>query len=153
MQRFPSVLALAQESLNSEKSYTYLHCNHLPDTMLHPLFSTLIQRPDLALDHASAYAALIDQEARATGSQLLRRGLAWALVGVFGCVCIIFTGVALMLGFLHNQFHWILVAVPGAALLMTVAAIVKAQRLLPLENFMELKAQIDSDARALRMVA
>lgn len=121
--------------------------------MLHPLFSTLIQRPDLALDHASAYAALIHQEARVASSQLVKRGLAWALAGLFGCMCIVFTGVALMLGFLNNQFHWILVVVPGSALLMAVVAMVKALQPLPTENFMELKAQIDNDARALRMAA
>ncbi len=121
--------------------------------MLHPLFSTLIQRPDLALDHASAYAALIHQEARVAGSQWVKRCLAWVLAGVFGCMCIVLTGVALMLGFLNNQFHWILVAVPGAALLVTVVAVVKALQPLPTENFAELKAQIDNDARALRMTA
>lgn len=121
--------------------------------MLHPLFSTLIQRPDLALNHASAYAALINQEARVASGQLLRRGLAWAFAGVFGCMFIVLTGVALMLGFMNNQFHWVLVLVPGAALLLTIVAMVKAQQPLPTENFMELKTQIDSDARALRMAA
>ncbi len=121
--------------------------------MLHPLFSALIQRPDLALDHASAYAALINQEARAAGDQMVKRGVAWALAGVAGCMFIVLTGVALMLGFLNNQFHWILVAVPGTALLLTIVALVRAQQPLTAENFPELKAQIASDARALRMAA
>ena len=121
--------------------------------MLHPLFSTLIQRPDLALDHASAYAALINQEARVAGGELVKRGIAWAVAGVAGCICVVLTGVALMLGFLNNQFHWILVAVPGTALLLTIVALVKAQQLAPADNFPELKAQIANDVRALRMVA
>lgn len=121
--------------------------------MLHPLFSTLIQRPDLALDHISAYAALINQEARGASGQLIRRAVAWAMAAVCGCLFIMFTGVALMLGFLNNQFHWILVAVPGVVLLVTVMAIAKAKQPLPVDNFPELKAQIESDARALRMAA
>lgn len=121
--------------------------------MLHPLFSILIQRPDLVLDHVSAYAALINQEARVASGQLVRRSVAWALAGVCGCVFVMFTGIALMLGFLNNQFHWILLVVPGVALLMTVVAVAKAQQALPTEHFPELKAQIDSDARALRTAA
>lgn len=121
--------------------------------MLHPLFSTLIQRPDLVVDHVSAYAALLNQETRVASAQLIKRSVAWALAGVCGSVFVIFTGIAVMLGFMHNQFHWVLVAVPGVALLMTAAAIAKARQALPAEHFPELKAQIDSDARALRMAA
>ena len=121
--------------------------------MLHPLFSTLIQRPDLALDHASAYAALINQEARVAGSQLVKRGAAWVVAGLLGFMCVVFTGMALMLGFMNNQFHWILVAVPGAALFGAIVALVKALQPLPAENFPELKAQINNDARALRAAA
>jgi type IV secretory pathway VirB2 component (pilin) len=121
--------------------------------MLHPLFSTLIQRPDLVMDHVSAYAALLNQEARVASAQVIRRSVAWVLAGVCGGVFVMFTGIALMLGFLHNQFHWILVVVPGVALLMTAVAIAKARQALPAEHFPELKAQIDSDTRALRMAA
>lgn len=66
---------------------------------------------------------------------------------------VVLTGIALMLGFMQNQFHWILLVVPAAALLMTVVALVKAKQALPAEHFPELKAQIDSDAHALRMAA
>jgi type IV secretory pathway VirB2 component (pilin) len=121
--------------------------------MLHPLFSTLIQRPDLVMDHVSAYAALISQETRVASGQVVKRGVAWALAGVCACIFVMFTGIALMLGFLQNQFHWILVVVPGVALLMTLVAIAKAKQALPAEHFPELKAQIDSDARALRMAS
>ena len=121
--------------------------------MLHPLFSTLVQRPDLLVDHVSAYAALFNQEAKASGSQLLMRGLTWALAAVCGSIFLLFTGIALMLGFLQNQFHWILVAVPGAALILTMIAVLKAKKPSPTEHFPELKAQLDSDASALRMAA
>lgn len=121
--------------------------------MLHPLFSTLIQRPDLVMNHVSAYSALFNQEARVASAQLIKRSVAWALTGVCGCVFVLLAGIALMLGFLNNQFHWILVIVPGTALLMTAVALVNARQALPAEHFPELKAQIESDASALRMVA
>lgn len=66
---------------------------------------------------------------------------------------LVLAGIALMLGFLHNQFHWMLVAVPGVALLLAGIAGVIVMRPLKVERFPELRAQIDSDAQALRIVS
>ena len=118
--------------------------------MLHPLFSTLIQRPDLLVEHVSAYSALFHQEATQAGSVLLKRYLAWAAAAICGLVFVLFAGIALMMGILHNQFHWVLVAVPGSALALMLVAIAKAKAPLTEARFTELKAQIDSDIQALR---
>lgn len=121
--------------------------------MLHPLFSTLVQRPDLVMDHVSAYAALFHQEASSAGSELLKRAVAWALAAVSGVVFLVLAGVALMMGVLHNQFNWVLVIVPAVALLLMAGAVMQALKPLNSERFPELKAQIDSDTLALRMAA
>lgn len=121
--------------------------------MLHPLFSTIVQRPDLVVDHVSAYAALFQQEASDAGAELLTRVVAWVIAVLAGVVFLAMTGIAVMLGFIHNQFHWALVAVPAVALLMTIIAAVIAKKPLESKRFPELKAQIDSDARALRTAA
>ena len=92
--------------------------------MLHPIFSTVIQRPDLVLPHLSAYGALVSLEAKTAGAQFARRALAWLLAAVCGALFFSLTGIALMLGFLNNQFHWVLVGVPCIALLATVIALV-----------------------------
>lgn len=121
--------------------------------MLHPLFSTLIQRPDLLAGHVSAYAALFNQEMKAIGTNVAMRIAAWALAVLCGFLFLSLAGVAVMLGFVTNQFHWALVAVPGIALLLTIAAFLKARQPMPQEHFPELKAQLDSDVDALRMAA
>jgi uncharacterized membrane protein YqjE len=121
--------------------------------MLHPIFSTLMQRPDLVMDHLSAYAALLQQEASSAGSELLARAVAWVLAVLSVLVFLVLAGTALMLGLLQNQFHWVLLAVPGFALVLTIIAVFQARKPLRSERFPELKAQLDSDARALRMVA
>lgn len=120
--------------------------------MLHPLFSTLVQRPDLVIDHLSAYAALFHDEASAAASGLLTRAVAWVLVALSAVVFLGLAGTALMLGLLQNQFHWVLVAVPGFALGLLVIALFVAKNPLQRENFTELKAQMDNDKRALRSV-
>ncbi len=121
--------------------------------MLHPLFSTVIQRPDLVADHVSAYAALFSQELGAMGGRVIARLVAWVLFVLCGFLFLSLAGVALMLGFLQNQFHWMLIAAPGVALLMTTAAFLKARQPLPSEHFPELKAQLDNDVHALRTAA
>lgn len=121
--------------------------------MLHPLFSTLIQRPDLLVEHVSAYSALFQQEATQAGSQLASRYMAWGMVALFGLVFVLFAGTALMMGILHNQFHWVLLALPGVALLLMLIALAKAKTPLAGARFTELKAQIDSDIQALRAVS
>ena len=121
--------------------------------MLHPLFSTLIQRPDLLVEHLSAYGALLHQEATQAGSTLAKRYLAWLLAGICGLIFILFAGFAVMLGILQNQFHWVLLAVPGCALLLTLLAIFKANAPVPEIRFSELKAQITSDVQALKTVS
>jgi hypothetical protein len=72
---------------------------------------------------------------------------------LLGVVFLGLAGTALMLGFLQNQFHWVLIAVPGVALLFTIIAIFQAKKPFQSERFPELKAQIDSDTRALRSAA
>ena len=121
--------------------------------MLQPLFSTLIQRPDLVVDHVSGYAQLFQQEATGVGMSLMRRAIAWIAAAVSALVFLGLAGAAVMLGVLQNQFHWVLVLVPGCALMATVAALYWAKRPVESEKFPELRAQLDSDIRALRSVA
>jgi peptidoglycan/LPS O-acetylase OafA/YrhL len=121
--------------------------------MIHPLFSTIVQRPDLVVDHLSAYAALFQEEASTAGSDLVARAVAWVVAVVAAAIFLGLAGTAVMLGMLQNQFHWALVVVPGIALAIVVIAVLRARKPAASERFPELKAQIDSDARALRMAA
>ena len=121
--------------------------------MLHPLFSTLIQRPDLVADHVAAYGSLFIQEATDAGEEVLTRVIAWLVAVLAGVVFLGLAGTAVMLGMLGNHFHWVLLAVPGVALLLTLVAVLRAQKPFGAKRFPELKAQIDSDTKALRMAA
>jgi uncharacterized membrane protein YkvI len=117
--------------------------------MLHPLFATLIKRPDLIADHVSAYVELITQETSGVTADWVKRGLAWALGAL---VFVLFSGIAVMLGVL-NQFHWVLVAVPGLILVLTLLAFSKAKTPIKSDRFTDLKSQMNSDLRALREAA
>lgn len=118
--------------------------------MLHPLFSTIIQRPDLVVDHLSAYGALIRHEATKIGIELLVRVAAWITALIAGIIFLIFAGIAFMLGFSNQEFHWVLIIVPGVLLAVSVIAVLIARKPLPNEHFPELKAQVENDAEALR---
>jgi uncharacterized membrane protein YqjE len=118
--------------------------------MLHPLFSTIVQRPDLVVDHLSAYGSLFHKEATSAGSDLVKRAVAGIVAILAFVIFLLLFGTALMLGFLQNQFHWVLVAVPAVALILAVIGALIASKPFKSERFPELKAQIDSDAQALR---
>jgi hypothetical protein len=120
--------------------------------MLHPIFSLLIKRPELVIDHVAGYAALVQEEASSVGAEVAKRAIAW-VVTLFGLlIFLVLAGVAAMLGVMQGEFHWILLVVPGIALVISLGAWSVARQRLPAKAFTELKAQLDADAQALRAV-
>jgi hypothetical protein len=117
--------------------------------MVHPIFSVLITRPELVVDHVAGYAALVQEEASTVGLEVAKRVIAWAVAALGLLVFLILAGVAVMLGAVH-EFHWALVLAPAVALLVSVVAWNIARQRLPAKAFTELKAQLDADAQALR---
>lgn len=105
------------------------------------------------MDHLSAYGSLFHKEATSAGSDLMARAVAGIVAILALAIFLALSGIALMLGFLQNHFHWVLVAVPGVALILVIIAAAIAMKPLKSERFPELKAQIDSDAQALRTVS
>ena len=121
--------------------------------MLHPIFSVLVSKPELVMDHVAGYAALVRDEASSVGLELAKRAIAWG-VTLFGfLVFLILAGVAAMLGAMLAGFHWVLVAAPGVALAISVGAFLVARKRLPEKAFTELKAQLDADAQTLRAIS
>ena len=121
--------------------------------MLHPLFSLLVRRPDLVVEHVSGYAALAHEEAAEAAAELLQRLIAGALAVVFAVVFLTLAGTAVMLAVMFGQFHWVLLVLPAGMLALLVAALVKARQPLATRRFAELKAQVQRDAQALRAAA
>ena len=117
--------------------------------MVHPIFSVLITRPELVMDHVAGYASLVQEEASTVGLEVAKRVIAWAVAALSLLVFLLLAGVAVMLGAVH-EFHWALVLAPGVALLVAVLAWNVARQRLPSKAFTELKAQLDADAQALR---
>jgi len=121
--------------------------------MLHPLFSIIVRRPDLLVEHVSGYAALAHEEASEAMAELLKRLAAGALAVVFGVAFVTLAGMALMLGILLDRFHWILLACPLLMLVLLALAVSQAKKPLATQRFAELKAQVHRDAQALRTAA
>lgn len=118
--------------------------------MLHPLFTMLVQRPDLVFNHLLAYGALVRQETAGAGTAVLNKFVCWAVAALLLCLTLGLAGVAVMLGILQGQFHWVLVAVPGAPLLLGCIAVAFAVRPLQVAQFSQIKLQLDNDFFALR---
>lgn len=120
--------------------------------MIHPIFSVLVNKPELLIDHVSGYAALLREETSSVGLQVARRAIAWAVVGVGLLVFLVLLGVAVMLGAVQDRFSWALVIVPAVPLALAAVAWTFARQRLPEKAFTELKAQLDADAQALRAI-
>ena len=118
---------------------------------VHPIFSVLVRRPELVVDHLSGYAALVQQEASSLGIEVARCALAWAIAVVSLVVFLILAGVAVMLGVMNDEFHWILILIPGLALALGAVAASMAIKSMPTKIFVELRGQVEADAQALRM--
>jgi uncharacterized membrane protein YqjE len=120
--------------------------------MVHPIFSVLISKPELVMEHVAGYAALVRDEASSAGVQVAKRAIAWGVTLISLLLFLILAGVAVMLGAVTDQFHWALVVVPGIALAAAVAGFMVARKPLPDKAFGELKAQLDADAQVLRSI-
>lgn len=119
--------------------------------MIHPIFSVLISRPELVVDHVAGYAALVQEEASSVGLQVAKRAIAWGIAVLALIVFLVLVGVAVMLGAIHG-FYWSLVLTPAVALAVSGLAWNVARQRLPSKAFTELKAQLDADAQALRTI-
>ncbi|CAA9415055.1 MAG: hypothetical protein AVDCRST_MAG51-2084 [uncultured Ramlibacter sp.] len=118
-------------------------------SIVHPIFSVLVSRPELVMDHVAGYAALVQEEASSVGSEVAKRAIAWAVCAFCGLVFLLLAGVAAMMGAVH-EFHWALVLVPAIPLVLALLAWNVARQPLPAKAFAELRAQMDADAQALR---
>lgn len=120
--------------------------------MVHPIFTVLIAKPELVMEHVSGYASLMRDEASTVGREVAKRAVAWAITLVAMLVFLILVGVAIMIGAAHDQFNWALVIVPLVALALALVGFTIARKPLPEKAFSELKAQLDADAQALRAI-
>lgn len=119
--------------------------------MVHPIFSVLITKPELVMEHVAGYAALMREEASSVGLEVAKRVIAWGVTLFAFLVFLILAGVGAMLGAIHG-FYGMLVIAPAIALAISIAGFLVARQRLPEKAFTELKAQLDADAQVLRAI-
>lgn len=118
--------------------------------MLHPIYTTLLRRPELVADHVVNYAALVREEGAQAGRTLVGRLIAVVLAALSAVLALGLAGVALMLGAMHGEFHWVLVAVPLALALLALGCGWAASRPTLQRGFEDLRIQLEADLQALR---
>lgn len=121
--------------------------------MLHPIYSTVLGHPELIADHLANYGALLREEAQEATRSLIARMVAGVLAVVSVMLALGLIGVAIMLGAMHDRFHWTLVAIPAVAMLIALvsALYLYASRLRDVHGFAELRAQVEADIHALHL--
>lgn len=119
--------------------------------MLHPIYTTVLRHPELVADHLANYMALVREETGEATKRVVARIIAGVLAAVSAMLALGLIGMAVMLGVLHGSFHWVLVAVPGVAVVVAAAAGYYASRPSHFEGLDEIRAQLEADVRALHM--
>lgn len=121
--------------------------------MWHPLLSAALRHPDLLADHAANYGALIRDELATASHGVVARAVAGVVAAVSALTALCLMGTAVMLGVLHGQFSWVLVVVPGVAVLLAAIGGWIACRPSSFHGFDDLRAQWAADATALRALS
>lgn len=120
--------------------------------MIHPIFTTALRRPDLIASHLANYGALLKAELSSLGSSLVARAVAAVIALVALMLALGLTGVAVMLGVLHGSHHWALLAVPGAAWLLTVGCGLYAMRSTASDKVDDIKGELEADVQMFRLI-
>jgi hypothetical protein len=120
----------------------------------HPLLRLVLQRPDLMVEHASAYAALAADEGSAALGRVLRQR-AWQLLAALClAIALVLAGVSLLLWaalpVVAVGLRWVMFAVPAVPLLAAVAAWLAARPATTGPAFAGLMAQAEIDRAAWR---
>jgi hypothetical protein len=119
---------------------------------MHPIYAALLQRPDLLAGHLLAYGDLMQMATRQL-ARALRIRLGAAVLGLAAAaLAFIWGGMALMLAVMLERQHTLLWWLPVGALLAALIAALLAMRPLPTAMLSELKAQLEEDADALRLL-
>ncbi|MBS0341118.1 MAG: phage holin family protein [Proteobacteria bacterium] len=119
--------------------------------MLHPIYTTVLRHPELVADHLANYMALVREEAGEASRRLVGRIFAGVLAAISAVMALGLVGIAAMMGVMYGSFHWVLVAVPGVAVVVAAIAGYYASRPADLEGFEDIRAQLEADVRALHM--
>ena len=120
--------------------------------MLHPIFSTVLGHPELIANHLAGYAALNKEEASQASRGTVTRLVSGALALLSALLALSLSGMAVMLGVLHGSFNWVLVIVPGVAILMAVVCGLIARRPTQTHAFADLRTQFKADVHAFNSV-
>lgn len=121
---------------------------------MHPLFALLATRPQLLVEHALAYSALINQELGATYAAWRRQAVLRAVA--LGCAAVAWAlgAVALMLWAVTPpaliQASWVLFAMPLLPLVVAAVCMVQARQSDAGHSFARLTQQIEDDLVMLR---
>jgi cytochrome bd-type quinol oxidase subunit 2 len=121
---------------------------------MHALLALLATRPQLLVDHACAYAALVDEEFDIAFAAWRRRVALLAVALCCVVVAAVLAGVALMLWavnpVLQSYAPWVLWSTPMLPLLGAATCLVLARNAKPNNAFANLGRQISADISMLR---
>ena len=122
--------------------------------MIQLLLKKLVTEPDLFVEHASAYAALIALEAGEAGLAWRRKAMVMVGCVIIGLLALLTTCLAIMftaaISWDGMPAPWVLIAVPGTLWVVSIAMGWFASRAGQAQTFAHLRKQWAIDAQQVR---
>ena len=122
--------------------------------MTHPVFRLIATRPQLLVDHAQAYAELLNAEIGSVAASWKRRAMLNAVALCSLGVAAVLAGVALMLWAVmpaaHIQAPWALVAGPLLPIVLALWCLAVARMNRSGRPFENIRLQVKADVAMLR---
>ena len=116
--------------------------------MIYALFKALLLKPKLLAAHMRNYGELVRCEMQVSMRYWIVKAVAWLALGVCLLLFLVLAGVAVMIGTLQDQHHWILLLVPSIPLLMAVVALMVALRKTHHSSVRTIRQQFVADVAA-----
>lgn len=117
--------------------------------MIYALLKAAVFKPRLLAAHLHNYGEFIRSEMQGTARQWAVKAVAFAVFGIGMLVFLMLSGVALMIGVMQNQYHWILLLVPAVPLALALVALIVALRRTAERGVHNIKQQLAADIQAL----
>lgn len=117
--------------------------------MIYALLKAAVLKPRLLAAHLHNYGEFIRSEMQGTARQWAVKVVAFAVFGIGMLAFLILGGVAVMIGVMQGQYHWILLAVPAVALGLALVALIVALQKTAGQGISNIKQQFAADMQAL----
>ena len=117
--------------------------------MIYAFLKALLLKPQLLINHLRNYVELVGSEAQIAARHWVIKVVALVTFGICMLLFLIMAGVAVIVGVMQGQYHWILILVPAIPLALACIALIVGLQKPASAPVASIKQQFVADMQAL----